>query len=84
MTKRTKNIREKGKKKLSKYFPEIKKGDRVSLVRDLSSKPCFPKSFHGLTGEVVKKQGDAYVIQFYDQNKLKLLTINPEHLKKVQ
>jgi len=83
MTKRTKNIREKGKKKISKYFPEIQKGDRVSFVRDLSSSPCFPKSFHGLTGEVVKKQGNAYVIKFYDQNKSKILIINPEHLKKL-
>jgi len=83
MPKKSKSLRDKRKKNLARHFPQIKEGDRVALVRDLSSKPCFPSRFHGLTGQVIKKQGKAYVIQFYDQNKQKTAMVNPVHLKKI-
>ena len=38
--------------------------------------------FKGITGEVVAKRGDAYVVQFMDKNKRKTLVTKPVHLKK--
>lgn len=83
MPKKVKDSRQKRKKNLAKYFPNIKEGDNVALIRDLSSKPCFPKRFHGLTGKVLVKQGNAFVVEFFDQNKKKTIAINPVHLKKL-
>lgn len=83
MSKKIKTSREKRKKNLAKHFPNLKEGDNVALIRDLSSKPCFPKRFHGLTGKIIKKQGKAYIIEFYDQNKMKNMSVNPVHLKKI-
>ena len=84
MPKKGKTARDKRKKNLAKHFPIINEGDSVALVRDLSSKPCFPKRFHGLTGKVLIKQGKAYIVEFFDQDKKKTLAINPVHLKKIQ
>lgn len=83
MPKKGKDARDKRKKNLAKHFPTIKEGDHVALIRDLSSKPCFPSRFHGLTGKILKKQGKAYIVEFFDQDKKKTMSVNPVHLKKI-
>lgn len=83
MPKKGKTARDKRKKNLAKHFPTIKEGDYVALIRELSFKPCFPSRFHGLTGKVLVKQGKAYVVEFFDQDKKKTIAVNPIHLKKI-
>ncbi len=78
-----KEIRKKGKIPLSTLFSELKIGDKVALVRDLSFSPSFPKSWQGKTGKVIKKQGKAYVIQLKEGNKLKKINVKRINLKKL-
>jgi large subunit ribosomal protein L21e len=78
-----KNIREKGKVKLSTYFQEFEKGQTVAVVREHSTQPKFPKKLQGRTGKVMGKQGNSYVIKLKDLNKEKTYIIHPIHLKKI-
>ena len=81
--KRTKPIRQRGKLGLSRVFSELNIGDKVALVRDLSFKASFPKTWQGRTGKVTEKKGRAYVIKVYDGNKLKTVTVKRINLKKL-
>lgn len=80
-----KRIRERGKISFSRYFQELKKGDKIALKLDLSNleSGAFPKRFNGKMGEVVSKQGNAYVVQITDQNKTKKFIVHPSHLKRI-
>jgi large subunit ribosomal protein L21e len=37
--------------------------------------------FHGKTGKIADKRGQAYIVAINDGNKAKKLIIRPEHLK---
>ncbi|MBI3623830.1 50S ribosomal protein L21e [Candidatus Pacearchaeota archaeon] len=82
MTK-TKNIREKGKVRLSQYFQDLKKGDRVSVVLERSSSFSFPERLQGRTGVIENKRGVTYLVKIKDQAQEKKFLIRPIHLKKV-
>jgi len=79
----SKSIRQKGKLALSKVFADIKIGDKVALVRNLSFPPAFPEHFHGRTGTVAAKQGKSLVVSFYDGNVEKKIVAQKIHLKKL-
>ncbi len=79
-----KHLREKGKVKFSKYFQELKAGDKVAIIRELSVKSEFPTRFQGRTGTVESKRGSVYVIKMNDHNREKTLLIHPIHLKKIE
>lgn len=81
---KSKNLREKGKLKLSRYFQELEKGDRVSVEEELALQPMFPKRLQGRTGVVIGKRGHAYIIKIKNQNKEKEFIISPIHLKKIK
>lgn len=78
-----KQLRTHGKIKFSKYFQEFKEGDRVSVVRELSLQPKFPKQIQGRSGQVLKKRGSHYMVIINDLNKEKKYLIHPVHLKKI-
>lgn len=78
-----KNIREKGKLPLSRYFKEFKEGDVVGVVLEKSLKSNIPKRYQGRTGVVEGQRGEAYLVGIKDQNKLKKFLIKPIHLKKL-
>ncbi len=80
----TRNIRDKGKLSLSRYFQEFKEGDMVNLTinSSIAFGRFFPR-FHGLTGKVVGRKGRCYEVVIKDGEKEKRLTIHPIHLKKV-
>ena len=78
-----KNIKTRGKLKLSQYFQELKNGDRVAIVREQSLNPAFPRRIQGRSGIVVGKKGRAYVIKAMDYNEEKTYVINSMHLKKL-
>jgi ribosomal protein L21E len=79
-----KTIRDKGKLKFSRYFQELKKGDKVSVIFEPSVQPRFPKRLQGRTGVVEDKKGKVYIININDQNKIKKFLIEPVNLKKIQ
>jgi len=81
---KSKNIRDKGKLKFSKYFQEFKEGDRVAVVKELSVKSSFPKRLQGRTGVIERKQGKTYFVKINEMKKEKKFLIEPVHLKKIK
>jgi len=79
-----KSIREHGKVKLSNYFQEFNKGDRVAVKRELSVQPKFPKRLQGRSGVIEDKRGKSYIVKINDLNKGKIYIIHPVHLKKLK
>lgn len=78
-----KRLREKRRINLSQYFQELKKGEKVALIRNLSFKAAFPKKMHGKTGIVIGKQGKCYIVRLLNGKTHKNFTINAIHLKKL-
>ena len=78
-----KNIRNKGKISIRRYFQTFKKGDTVYLVAESSiQKGMYLPRFHGKAGKILSKQGNCYYVQIKDQNKIKPILVHPVHLKK--
>lgn len=78
-----KKIREKGKIKFSRYFQKLKEGDRVSIVKELSTSSSFPKQIQGRTGIIEGKRGSSYIVKI-KIGKDKRFIIHPVHLKKLK
>jgi large subunit ribosomal protein L21e len=81
---RKKNVREKGKLSLSRYFQKLKKGEHVAIVRELSIDVNFPKRLQGRTGIIEGERGKSYIVDIKDINKEKRHIISPIHLKKIR
>jgi len=79
-----KRIRTRGKAQLSKYFKEFKQGDKVAIIQNLSHTFPYPRRLQGLSGKVVGKRGEAYVISIKDGNKQKTIILKAVHLKKLK
>lgn len=79
-----KPVRTRGKLPLSKYFQELKKGDKVSLVKNASVDSNFPDRIQGTTGVVEGKRGNSYIVNIKDNNKLKKHIVKPIHLRKIK
>lgn len=79
-----KSVRTRGKIKLSRYFQNLKEGDSVAVISDVSLHPAFPKRLQGRTGTVQKRIGKSYLINMNDQNKEKKFIIQAIHLKKIK
>lgn len=83
MSKR-KPVRTRGKLSLSKYFQELKEGDKVAFVVEASVKCNVPKRMQGNTGEVIGKRGKSYIVKMKDRAMEKKYLIDPIHLKKIK
>jgi ribosomal protein L21E len=81
MARRAKNIKEKGKLKLSSYFKQINKGERVAIVDERGIRTNFPLRLQGMSGVVKGMRGKFIEIEIKDGNKLKMFIIHPVHLK---
>jgi len=79
-----KNIHEKGKFSLARFFQRFKEGDSVAVVRNLGFTFGYSKRLQGRTGKVIGKRGSAYYIEVKDLNKPKRYAIRPIHLKKIE
>ena len=78
-----KEIREKGKLSLSRYFQKFELGDKVNLkINSGVQEGRFYSRFHGLTGSVVGKRGFCYEVEIFDGHKQKRLYVHPIHLNK--
>ena len=79
-----KRQREHGKIKLSRWFQDFKKGDKVAVIRELSVQPKFPKQLQGRSGVIESKRGNSFIVKIKDLNKEKTYIIHPIHLKKLK
>jgi len=74
-----KRLRERGKVKISRAFQELKNGDKVSVIKELSLKSNFPKRIQGKVGVVIGKRGKAYIVKIRNKEHI----IQGVHLKKL-
>lgn len=81
---RRKQVRTRGKVQLSRYFQDLKKGDSVAVVRELSVSSSFPKRLQGNTGEIIERRGGSYLVKMKENNKEKEFIIEPIHLKRIK
>lgn len=79
-----KNVRERGKIRLSRCFQNLKEGEKVAVVEERSLTGNFPRRLQGRTGIVEGKQGRSYMVKINDTNKEKRFLIEPVHLKKIK
>jgi large subunit ribosomal protein L21e len=79
----SKNVRDKGKISLTKYFQEYNEGERVKLsLEPAVQKGVFHPRFNGKSGIVQRKEGECYEVMIRDIHKNKLLLVHPIHLSK--
>ena len=71
-----KPIRERGKVRLRDYFRKFEIGERVSVKRELSVQPKFPKALQGRTGLIDGKRGSCYIVKIKDFDKEKKYIIH--------
>lgn len=81
---RRKKIRTRGKIQLSRYFQNLKEGDRIAVIREHSVDASFPERLQGRTGIVTGKRGRAYLVKIMDHDKEKKFIIESIHLKKIE
>ncbi|MDO8623521.1 MAG: 50S ribosomal protein L21e [archaeon] len=79
-----KKVRTRGKLQFSRYFQELKEGDKVAVIKELSVPSSFPKVLQGRTGKVLSKRGRSYMVLINDKNKEKKYILAPIHLKKIE
>jgi ribosomal protein L21E len=80
-----KNIRERGKISLTRYFQKLQNGASVVLKAEPAmQKGMYHGRFHGYAGKIVGQQGTCYKVAINDQGKEKVLLIHPVHLKTLE
>jgi len=79
-----KNIRERGKVRLSRYFQRFNEGDKVAVKKELSLKAKFPRRLQGRTGIITGERGNSYIVSIMDFKQEKSFIIEPIHLKKIK
>jgi large subunit ribosomal protein L21e len=80
-----KKPRDRGIVSITRALHQFEEGDSVNIVLDPSVHKGMPHiRFHGHTGKVEGKQGDAYLVGINDGKKHKTLIVRSEHLRRVQ
>ena len=79
-----KQFKSKGKIRLSKYFQDFEKGEKVAVISEPALQPRFPSKIQGRTGTVEGKRGDSYILKIKDLNKEKIYIIHPVHLMRLK
>ena len=78
-----KSPRTRGLSPITRAMQDFKEGEKANVVIDPSVHNGQPHHrFHGVTGEVIGKQGEAYKIRIIDGEKEKVLIVRAEHLRK--
>ena len=69
---------------INKFIKKFEIGERVAIDIESSSSKGMPfKRFQGLIGKIIKRKGNAYLIEIKDGEKTKKIIANPEHLKNI-
>jgi len=78
-----KSVRERGQvPSLGLLLIDYREGDRVHIVIDPSIHDSMPhRRYHGKTGVVTGRRGQAYEVKVYLGDKEKTLYVRPEHLR---
>lgn len=79
-----KNVRDKGKLSLTKYFQQFNAGDKVKLLADPTyQKGTFCLRYHGKNAIVQRNRGTCYEVTIRDGGKIKTLISHPVHLRRL-
>jgi large subunit ribosomal protein L21e len=79
-----KPVERRGKISIRKVLQELKVGDRVVLKMESAvQKGLYFRRFHGKSGVVSGKRGDAYLVKITDGGKDKVLVVGAVHLRKM-
>lgn len=77
-----KKQREKGKTGLSKILREYSSGEKVIVKIDSGIHKGMPhRRYHGRTGVIVNKRGQAYIVNVTQGDATKQIIVRPEHLE---
>ncbi len=77
-----KEIRQKGKISLARYFAKFKDGQKVVLLSEPAVQDgMYHPRFHGRVGVVIEQRGECYNVEVKDGGKPKRVCIHPVHLK---
>ncbi len=80
-----KKPREKGLIPITRALQQFEVGEKARILLEPSVHKGMPhRRFHGKTGVVIGKQGEAFVVKVKDGNKEKNVITRAEHLRKVQ
>jgi len=79
----SKKPRERGLSPITRALQKFEVGEKANIVID----PSFHKGqphvrFHGRTGEIISRRGNAYVLSLREKGKKKTTIVRPEHLRK--
>lgn len=78
----SKHPRKRGLPSLSLMLATYEVNSKVNIVIEPSVQKGRPhRRFHGKTGVVLEKRGQAYVVKVADGNSTKTIICRPEHLK---
>ena len=78
-----KRVRQRGKPGLSRVFADLKIGDKVALMQNLSHSFAFPKRYYGRTATVAGMQGRSVAVTILDGKMEKKFLVQKIHLKKL-
>lgn len=80
-----KELRQKGKISVSKFFQTFNVRDKVNLVVEPAyQKGMYLPRFMGHTGEIAGKKRICYEVKINDKGKEKILIVHPVHLRKAK
>jgi large subunit ribosomal protein L21e len=69
---------------INEFLRKFEIGDRVVIDINSASQKGMPyKRFQGLSGIVMQKRGNAYVLKIKSMDKTKTVISKPEHIKKM-
>jgi len=77
-----KNVRDKGKRRLSKILVQHQTGNRVVIKIDSSVQKGMPhRRYYGKVGTIIDKRGRSYIVNVTQGDKIKEIVVRPEHLE---
>ena len=77
-----KHIRKKGLRPPDYVLRDFSEGDIVDIIIDPGEHKGMPhRRYHGKTGEIIRKQGKAYVVYIKQGRSMKEIIANKEHLR---
>ena len=75
--------RQQGLSPITRSFQSFKLGERVTIVIDSSVQKGWPHHrFHGMTGTVVGRRGNAFLVDVRFGVRIKKAIVRPEHLRR--
>ena len=80
-----KRPRDKGISSITRALQQFEEGESVNIVIDSAIHKGMPHiRYHGYTGKIEGKQGEAYLVGINDDKKHKTLIIRSDHLRRVR